>query len=88
MRFLAAGIDTAVIALCLSHESTATTSIYLHADMDIKRRGLSNGHVSRRPSQVTTRHRTHSSHGCKPCDYAEQSAHGEAATRNNVLVSA
>ncbi|BAH55488.1 tyrosine-type recombinase/integrase [Rhodococcus opacus] len=40
MRFLAAGIDTAVIALWLGHESTATTSIYLHADMDIKRRAL------------------------------------------------
>lgn len=40
MRFLAAGIDAAVIALWLGHESTATTSIYLHADMDIKRRAL------------------------------------------------
>ena len=29
-----------MIALWLGQESTATTSIYLHADMDIKRRAL------------------------------------------------
>jgi integrase/recombinase XerD len=40
MRFLEAGIDTAVIALWLGHETTATTSIYLHADMTIKRAAL------------------------------------------------
>jgi integrase/recombinase XerD len=40
MRFLEAGIDTAVIALWLGHETTATTSIYLHADMNIKRAAL------------------------------------------------
>jgi site-specific recombinase XerD len=40
MRFLEAGIDTAVIALWLGHESIATTSIYLHADMNIKRAAL------------------------------------------------
>ena len=40
MRFLEAGVDTAVIALWLGHESTATTSIYLHADMNIKRAAL------------------------------------------------
>jgi len=40
MRFLDAGIDAAVIALWLGHESTATTSIYLHADMTIKRNAL------------------------------------------------
>lgn len=40
MRFLDAGIDAAVIALWLGHESTATTSIYLHADMNIKRAAL------------------------------------------------
>jgi integrase/recombinase XerD len=40
MRFLDAGIDAAVIALWLGHESTATTSIYLHADMAIKRKAL------------------------------------------------
>ncbi|PND54122.1 integrase [Mycobacterium sp. ENV421] len=40
MRFLEAGVDAAVIALWLGHESQATTSIYLHADIDIKRRAL------------------------------------------------
>ena len=40
MRFLAAGIDVSVIALWLGHEQTATTSIYLHADLHIKRQAL------------------------------------------------
>ena len=40
MRFLEAGVDTAVIALWLGHETTATTSIYLHADITIKRAAL------------------------------------------------
>lgn len=40
MRFLAAGIDASVSALWLGHEQTATTSIYLHADMHIKRQAL------------------------------------------------
>ncbi len=40
MRFLNAGIDTSVIALWLGHESTATTNIYLHADIGLKRRAL------------------------------------------------
>ena len=31
MRFLEAGIDTAVIALWLGHETIATTSIYLNS---------------------------------------------------------
>ncbi len=40
MRFLEAGIDAAVIALWLGHETQATTSVYLHADMAIKRKAL------------------------------------------------
>ena len=40
MRFLEAGVDTAVIALWLGHESIATTSVYLHADMNLKRAAL------------------------------------------------
>lgn len=40
MRFLEAGIDAAAIALWLGHETQATTSIYLHADMAIKRKAL------------------------------------------------
>jgi integrase/recombinase XerD len=40
MRFLEAGVDSAVIALWLGHESITTTSIYLHADMNLKRAAL------------------------------------------------
>lgn len=40
MRLLHAGIDTSVIALWLGHEQINTTSIYLHADMEIKERAL------------------------------------------------
>lgn len=40
MRFLEAGVDAAVIALWLGHESIATTSMYLHADLNIKRAAL------------------------------------------------
>jgi site-specific recombinase XerD len=40
MRFLDAGIDATVIALWLGHESPATTNVYLHADMAIKRKAL------------------------------------------------
>lgn len=40
MRFLHAGIDTSVIALWLGHENTATTGIYLHADLAIKQQAL------------------------------------------------
>jgi integrase/recombinase XerD len=40
MRLLHAGIDTAVIALWLGHESIETTRIYLHADLTLKERAL------------------------------------------------
>jgi len=40
MRFLEAGIDTAVIALWLGHESIDTTQKYLHADLALKERAL------------------------------------------------
>lgn len=40
MALLHAGVDVAVIALWLGHESTETTQIYLHADMSIKERAL------------------------------------------------
>lgn len=40
MRLLHAGVDIAVIALWLGHESTRTTQIYLHADLTIKQRAL------------------------------------------------
>jgi len=40
MTLLHAGVDIAVIALWLGHESPETTMIYLHADMTIKERAL------------------------------------------------
>ena len=40
MRLLHAGNDITVIALWLGHENTATTQIYLQADMELKKRAL------------------------------------------------
>jgi site-specific recombinase XerD len=40
MRLLEAGVDRAVIALWLGHESVETTQVYFHADMGMKRRAL------------------------------------------------
>lgn len=40
MELLQHGIDRAVIALWLGHESVETTQIYLHADMTMKERAL------------------------------------------------
>ncbi len=40
MNLLHSGVDVAVIALWLGHESTQTTQMYLHADMGIKGRAI------------------------------------------------
>lgn len=40
MRLLAAGVDITVIALWLGHENTATTQIYIHADLALKEQAL------------------------------------------------
>jgi integrase/recombinase XerD len=40
MRLLHAGVDTAVIALWLGHESSETTRMYVHADLTLKERAL------------------------------------------------
>ena len=42
MDLLHHGASQAVIALWLGHESPETTSIYLHADMQLKERALAN----------------------------------------------
>ena len=52
MALLHRGVDLSVIALWLGHESTQTTEMYLHADMQMKERALahatSSGVVPRR----------------------------------------
>jgi site-specific recombinase XerD len=40
MALLQAGVDSAVIALWLGHESVETTQVYLHADLSLKERAL------------------------------------------------
>jgi integrase/recombinase XerD len=40
MALLRRGVDLSVIALWLGHESTETTQIYLHADMQLKEKAL------------------------------------------------
>lgn len=42
MELLQNGVDLAVIALWLGHESVETTQIYIHADMRIKEKALAN----------------------------------------------
>ena len=40
MELLQNGVDRSVIALWLGHESTETTQVYLHADLEVKERAL------------------------------------------------
>jgi len=40
MRLLNAGVDTSVIALWMGHENTATTQVYIHADLALKERAI------------------------------------------------
>jgi site-specific recombinase XerD len=40
MQLLQAGVDTAVIALWLGHESIRTTDIYQQADLTMKQKAL------------------------------------------------
>lgn len=44
MDLLRRGVDLTVIALWLGHESSETTQIYLHADMELKEQAL--GHAT------------------------------------------
>ena len=46
MAMLHRGVDLSVIALWLGHESTETTQIYLHADMQLKERALAHASPS------------------------------------------
>ena len=46
MALLQRGVDLSVIALWLGHESTETTEVYLHADMQLKERALAHATTS------------------------------------------
>jgi len=46
MALLRRGVDLSVIALWLGHESTETTQLYLHADMQLKERALAHATAS------------------------------------------
>src|SRR5438552_16196751 len=46
MSLLQRGVDLSVIALWLGHESSETTQIYLHADMQLKERALAHANAS------------------------------------------
>jgi integrase/recombinase XerD len=50
MRLLGAGVDVAVIALWLGHESVRTTDIYQHADLALKERALARVAPNRMPA--------------------------------------
>lgn len=49
MDLLRRGVDLTVIALWLGHESTETTQMYIHADMQLKERALAHATASGRP---------------------------------------
>jgi integrase/recombinase XerD len=40
MRLKRGGVDITVIALWLGHDSTASTQVYMHADLEDKERAL------------------------------------------------
>jgi len=46
MALLRRGVDLAVIALWMGHESTETTEVYLHADLQLKERALAHASPS------------------------------------------
>jgi integrase/recombinase XerD len=54
MSLLQHGVDLSVIALWLGHESSETTQIYLHTDMQLKQRALAHANAS---GVVSTRYK-------------------------------
>lgn len=81
MQLLEAGVDPAVIALWLGHESIRTTDIYQHADMAMKERALDRLAPARAP-EAATAPRTRCSRSSRACDYAEPSASSAAPDRH------
>ena len=49
MELLQGGVDRAVIALWLGHESVETTYIYLHADLKLKEQAMARTAPSHMP---------------------------------------
>ncbi|MGH9001726.1 MAG: hypothetical protein ACRDYV_01230 [Acidimicrobiia bacterium] len=70
MRLLYAGVDTAVIALWLGHESVETTQIYVHADLTLKERALAPAPRRSASNLAATGLPTSSSPSSKASDYA------------------
>ena len=50
MELLRRGVDLTVIALWLGHESTETTQMYIHADMELKERALGRATSTGKPA--------------------------------------
>ena len=50
MDLLQNGVDRAVIALWLGHESVETTYVYLHADLKLKEKAMAKTTPSQLPS--------------------------------------
>jgi integrase/recombinase XerD len=86
MRLLHAGVDIAVIALWLGHESIETTRIYRFADLDLKQKAI--GRTADSAAHPTdTVHQTSSPPGSKRSNYADPPARTrcpatESATRS------
>ena len=74
MDLLHHGVDQAVIALWLGHESVATTQIYIHACGSRKRPSLAS--PLRQRQRAASSPTTNSSHSSKGSDYAEP-PHGQ-----------
>ena len=72
MRLLNAGVDTSVIALWMGHENTATTQVYIHADLALKERAIARTAPQDTDPDATSRQTTYS-RSSTHCDYAERS---------------
>jgi site-specific recombinase XerD len=58
MDLLRRCVELTVIALWLGHESTETTQVYLHADMQLKEKALAHATTSGlRPKEILEKYR-------------------------------
>ena len=72
MDLLHHGVDQAVIALWLGHESVETTQVYIHADMRMKEKALARASPPAAKPGPVSGPTTSSSPSSKRSDYAEQ----------------